>query len=128
MSNIKIHFYHRNDSEWRETDIELRTKGKPEIDYLSESFDVLLDGDRIGVLRRMPKHVTHQVHGRIRYDNKPRTRFQAEALTWDDRSGIARDTRLEALEDILEKYLATYVDSTHLANRKTPRWMRCDLH
>lgn len=93
-----------------------------------QKYDVLV-ADETGALQnvdtliRNPEHRTYQVHKRLRYDNKPRTRFRA------DKSGYTyRDTRNEALADVLAKTVDSkvYINTVHTPGR-APRWYNCPL-
>jgi hypothetical protein len=95
----------RNDSRWS-----------------NQQYDVLIDGEKVDTLTRDPSHVTHQVHGRIRYDNKPRVRFRANT-----HGLFYEDTRNEALGDILAGLgLTREKASVHLPGR-SKWWRSCNL-
>lgn len=75
----------------------------------------------IGQIERIRNHVTHQVHDRIRYDNKPVTVWRV--VTNTPISGLYKDTRSEALGALLG--LGQY--DCHQAHR--PQWwVNCPLH
>lgn len=125
MSKVKLHYRHL-DRDWREVEIEVKRRDH---EYTMEYYDVILDGDHIGVYQRIPNHRTHQVHGRIRYDNKPRTRFQRVQETFDSPRYFTEDTRVEVLADIITEHfdLPLWKSDWHASGRK-PMWVGCDLH
>ena len=73
-----------------------------------------------GWIERTDNHVSHQVHDRIRYDNKPVTVWRAMPTT----PGLYDDTRSEAISKLLK--LNSRFD-LHLAHRPR-RWAGCTLH
>ena len=93
-----------------------------------EYHDVFLDGDKIGTYWRDPNHVTHQVFDHIRYDNKPRTWFKRVSGFEERHSELWRDSRVEALVDILNAYskMNIQVHTAHAKNR-APKWMTCGV-
>jgi len=84
-------------------------------------FIILRDGEEIGRIARHDDHVSHQVHGRLRYDNRPRTAWQIlrfkEGMGWTG-NGIYLDTRNEVLARVLDVY------DLHLPGR-CPSWQTC---
>lgn len=127
MSKVTIHYLKRPERAWKEATLEVIKRDDERLN--GDYFYVLYEGDHIGVFQRIDNHRTHQVHGRIRYDNKPRTRFQRVRETFDGPRHFVEDTRVEVLGDILADHLDIEVFRTecHLAGRK-PRWLGCDLH
>ncbi len=85
-------------------------------------FSVLLDGASLGKIERTKDHVSHQVHDRIRYDNKPVTVWRALPAT----PGLYNDTRNEAIAELTKLGLESSTD-LHLAHR-APWWVGCTLH
>lgn len=78
-------------------------------------------GPFIGKIERIENYVSHQVHDRIRYDNKPVTVWRALPMTMP---GLYDDTRSEALAELLK--LPSRFD-LHQAHR--PQWFAgCTLH
>ena len=120
----KISLHYLEARYWRSAEIEvsLRQNGEVQEAWRSQTYDVLIDGEKVDTLWRDPSNVTHQVHGRIRHDNRPQVRFKA------DKSGTSyRDTRVLALGDILmERGVASDANAVHLPGRK-PWWVSCGL-
>ncbi len=85
-------------------------------------FSLSMDGTPLGKIERIKDHVTHQVHDRVRYDNKPVTVWRALPST----PGLYDNTRSEAIADLGELGLDSSHD-LHLAHR-APWWVGCPLH
>ena len=121
---ISLH-YEKESHKFAEIEIILREDERFSSEY-GQHYDVLIEIDgslqKVDVLSRDPRNVTHQVHSRLRYDNKPHVRFRAQ------KSGLFyEDTRVEALGDIIQAVLAPRSKSTvHLPGRPKG-WWGCDL-
>ncbi len=72
-----------------------------------------------GWIERNDNYVSHQVHDRLRYDNKPVTVWRAVPVT----PGLYDDTRSEAIAELLK----LNQHDLHLAHRPR-RWDGCTLH
>ncbi len=116
-------FHIRQDNVWMVLDLKI----KYERDYAGITIFQVTDaytGHFYGRIERIKNHVSHQVHGRIRYDNKPVTVWRSLPAF----AGLYDDTRSEALSSIVfkDRHHGRRHD-IHLAYRP-PSWVGCPLH
>ncbi len=127
MTQVTVHYRSEAQADWDELILQTQIQRLDQPSSL-EYHDVFLWGEKIGTYWRDTTHVTYQMFGRIRYDNKPRTSFKRVARFEERVSEFWRETRVEALADILNVHFKRRVQPhvIHVKGR-APRWITCGV-
>ncbi len=125
MTQVTVHYRRVGQSEWEELTLQIQKQSDRPSSL--EYHDVSLDYENIGTYWRDPTHRTHQVFGRIRYDNKPRTAFKRVPKFEERASELWRETRVQALGDILKVHFKGTGGSTIHVKGRAPRWVTCGV-